>query len=345
MAMSRTRRALIAISALVCLAAAGAGIYLYRLHVTFYGMGGKPPDLLSLLPPGAPVVVYIDVAALRRLQGSPLAAMLALATAGPQEDRDYQMFVRDTGFDYTRDLDKAAIAVWPASLLAASSGLGENQVWAVADGRFDEEKIKAFALRTGKLATHGTQSLYEIPGNPPTSLAFLSPTRIVLASGKSLNVLASPPDGGAGDLAMRARVERVAGAPIFAVAQTDALPSSFYDNFRNSPQLERLARSVKGLTLAGQPQGDRMDVAIDAECDSMTNAVEMSTLIDTLRLLGATALSDPKTRRSMSKEQAALLAAVANQVKVMQQDRWVRLTLEITPEMLAPSNSKHADLR
>ena len=145
--------------------------------------------------------------------------------------------------------------------------------------------------------------------------------------------------------AMQARIKRVAGAPIFAAARTEKLPNSFYDNFKNAPQLETLARSIKGLTFAGQPQGDRIDLALDAECDSLPHAAELATLIDTFRMFGAVALSDPKTRRQMTKEQAAFLTALASQVKVTHQDHWVRMTLGVTPEMLGPPNPTHAELR
>ncbi len=345
MKMSGTKRALIAIAALVCLAAAAAGIYLYRLHGTLSGVSGKPPDLLSMLPPGAPIVVYIDVATLRKSQD--LFGALGLGPDQPASpaDRDYQEFVRGTGFDYTRDLDRAAIAIWPSGVVTPA-GLGENQVMAVADGRFEEAKIKSYALRTGKAAMRGSQTFYEVPGDPPMSFAFQSPTRIVLTSGRSLNVLAPMPNGGPGDQAMQARIERVAGAPVFAAARTDTLPSNFYDNFKNAPEFARLARSIQGLTLAGQPQGDHMDVALDAECDSIKNALEISTLVDSLRMFGTMALSDPKTRRSMTKQEAALLAAVASQSKVSQQDRWVRLTLTITPAMLSQGTAgPHANVR
>ncbi len=353
MPMSSTNRALIAIAALVLLVAAGTGVYLYRLHGSLSGIGGEPPDILSQLPPDAPVVVYIDVATLRKSQGLFGAFGLGIdkpasPAGGPilHGDSDYDEFVRGTGFDYTRDLDRAAIALWPANVLTPSKGpasptggLGENRVLAIAEGRFDESKIKAYALRTGKVATRGAQSLYTVPGNPPTSFAFLSPTRIALASGPDAENLLAAPNSTARDPAMQARIDRVAGAPIFAVARTDTLPNSFYANFRNSPQLERLARSVRGLTLAGQPQSERIDMALDAECDSMTNALELSTLLDGFRVFGSMALADPKTRRSMTKEQAAFLTAVANQVKVTQQDRWVRLTLAIAPAMLTEGAS------
>jgi hypothetical protein len=345
MPISSTKRAWIVVAVLVGLAAAGAGVYLHRLHRPLPAASAGPePDIMSQLPPGAPVVAYIDVAALRKLQGSPLAAMLGLAGADPKEDRDYQNFVRDTGFDYTRDLDKVAIAVWPTTLPAPNTGLGENQAVAIVDGRFDHDKIKAYALRNGGAVTHGTQSFYVVPGDPPVSFAFLSETRMVLRNGKNLSVLAPMPSASDKD-ATQARINRVAGAPIFAVARTDTLPRSFYDNLKNAPQLQSLARSIKGLTFAGQPQGDRIDLALDAECDSLAHAAEIATLLDGLRMFGAMALSDPKTRRQMTAEQAAFLTALASKVKVTHQDRWVRMTLGVTPEMLGAPNSTHAELR
>jgi hypothetical protein len=340
MPMIAPKRALLAISALVCISAAGAGLYLYRLHRPLAGANaGSAPDLLSQLPAGAPAIAYIDVAALRRLQDSTLGAVLGLAKPGPRGDREYEDFVRDTGFDYTRDLDHVALAFWPANQPASSGGFAENRVLAIASGRFDEKKIEAYALRSGKLVTHGTQSLYEMPGNPPVSVAFLSPMRIVLASGKGVENLLPLPSSPARDPAMQERITRVAGAPIFAVARTDNLPISFYANFRNSPQLERLARSVRGLTLAGQPDGNGIKVALDAECDSMKNAIEIATLLDGFRMVGSLALADPKTRRQLTEEQAVFLSALLNRTEVTHQDHWVRLSLAITPAMLAPSNS------
>lgn len=351
MPITARKRALIAIAALVCLAAAGAGLYVYRLHQPLAGTSvGSAPEILSQLPPGAPAIAYVDLSALRKLQDSPLAAVLGLAKPEPGRDRDYEDFVRDTGFDYTRDLDRVAIAFWPANLSTRPGEPAENRVVAIASGHFDEKKIEAYALRSGKLVTRGTQPLYEVPGNPPVSFAFLSPARIAIASGKdaenllpgkavegSHEILFIPPR----DPAMQERINRVAGAPIFAVARTDDLPNSFYANFRNSPQLERLARSVRGLTLAGQPDGNEIKAALDAECDSMTNALEIATLLDGFRMFGSMALTDPKTRRQLTNEQAAFLNALVSQATVTHQDRWVRLTLDITPAMLASSASGH----
>lgn len=337
MPLSSTQRGLIVIAAALAVACAGAGVYLYRQHRPLAGASADAaPDLLSLLPGDAPAVGYADVDALRALRNSPLAAILGLSSPGPQADREYAAFVRETGFDYTRDLDRVALATWPQSFPPPASGgmIIGNQVLAIADGRFDAQKIKVYALKTGRITEHGSKSVYEVSGNPPISFMFLSTTRMALASGKNASELLATPAGTARDPGMQERISRVAGAPIFAVARTDQLPGNFYANFASAPQLERLARAVRGLSLAGQPDGDKIKIALDAECDSMLNALQLATLLDILRMGSSMALSDPKTRRQMSPEQAAFLRAVINQVKLANQDKWVRLTLDVTPEML-----------
>jgi hypothetical protein len=348
--LSSTNRALIAVVILVLLVA-GGGLYFYRHRITGGPTGPvtpppppslpgitavTPPDLLSELPADAPAVGYIDVAALRRLQNSPLAGILGLTSPGPEADREYTEFVRQTGFDYTRDLDKAAIAFWPHSFaVEAGNGIGENRVLALADGRFDQQKIKGYALRTGKILPSTNPAVYEVPGNPTIFFQFLSSTRIAIASGNNARrLLAESLDPAPRDPTMKARLDRVAGAPIFAVARTDNLPPSFYENFAKAPQLEKLARSVRGLSLAGKPVGSDIAAALDAECDSVKSAFEISTLLDGFRMVGSMALSDPKSLQQMTKEQAAFVQALIRELKITRQDRWVRLRLDITPEML-----------
>jgi hypothetical protein len=333
--------------------AGGIGFYFYRSRTGEpTGSGGPlapppppslpgitavtPPDLLSELPADATAVGYADVAALRALKNSPLGGLLGLTSPGPDADREYAEFARQTGFDYTRDLDKAAIAFWPNSFaVEPGNGIGENRVLAVADGRFDQQKIKSYALRTGKIVPSTNPSVYEVPGNPTVSFQFLSPTRIAIASGNDARrLLAESLNPSPRDPVMKARLNRVAGAPIFAVARTDNLPQSFYANFANAPQLEKLARSVRGLSLAGKPAGSNIAAALDAECDSVKSAFEISTLLDGFRMVGSMALSDPKALRQMTTEQAAFVQALIRQLNITRQDRWVRLRLDITPEML-----------
>jgi hypothetical protein len=360
--LSSAKRAWIVIAiVLLCLAAAGVAYYFWQARPlppivsTLPGVpaAGPPPDILSQLPADAPVVAYINAGNLRTLQNSPLAAALGLASPGPQADRDYANFVRDTGFDYTRDLDHAAIAVWPASVGTPDNVLGEDRVIAIADGRFDQQKITAYALRTGKEIAYAQRPVYEVPGNPPVSLTFLSPTRIALASGRNATELLARVSPNASSSASRgpalqSRIQRVAGAPMFAVARTDRLPQSIYAPLHNSPQLEQIARSVQAITVAGQPDRDNLRVTLDAECDSMKNAVQLAFLLETGKMAGSMALSDPRTRRQITKEQFVFLEALINHATINHQNKVVRITLEITPDMLAaapppkPAATSHA---
>ena len=335
MPLSSGKRALLALAVLLLIALAVGGIFLLRMHRPLPpASSGRPPDIMSLLPSESPVVVYIDAASLRGLQGSPLAAVLGLASPGPQIDRDYAQFVQSTGFDYTRDLDHAAIAFWPAGLATPANPMGDDRAIVFADGRFDQPKIIAYALRTGHAELRGTQSVYEVPGNPPVAFEFLAADRIELASGKDAASLLGPAVGTPRDPAMEERIHRVAGAPLFAVARMDRMPNSFYANFRNAPQVDRYVRSLRALSLSGKPQDDRIDLALDAECDSMKNALEISTLLQTVRVFGTVAISDPRARSQMTREQYDFARTFLKQLKITPQDRWVRLTFEVTPEML-----------
>jgi hypothetical protein len=347
--LSSAKRALIVIAVvLLCLIGAGVAYYLWQsrplppIVTTVPGVpaAGPPPDILSQLPADAPVVAYIDAASLRTLQNSPLAAALGLATPGPQADRDYANFVRNTGFDYTRDLDHAAIAVWPASFGASPKDINANRALVIADGRFDQQKISTAAARNGEVITASDLSsvVWVISGNPTISYEFLSPTRMALASGDDMvRKLADIylKRYGTRDPAMQSRIQRVAGAPMFAVARTDRLPQNIYAPLHNSPQLEQIARSVQAITLAGQPDRDNLKITIDAECDALKNAVQLAFLLETGKMAGSMALSDPHTRRQMTQEQYVFLQALLARAAINHQNKLVRITLQITPDMLS----------
>ena len=336
--MTSAQKTRLLIALLATIAVVTGAVYLYRARrAASPATAALAPNILALLPPHAPVIAYFDAAALRGLQNSPLAAILGLTQAGPQPDRDYQDFVRDTGFDYTRDLDKAAIALWPA--ISSSGDISETRAVAIADGRFDDSKIKAYALRTGHVVTRNSRSIYEVPGNPPVSFAFLSSTRIALSSGQGTENLLPTSTPSPFDPGMQARINRVAGAPIFAVARTDNLPPEFYESLRSSPQFQSLARSVQGLALAGRPDRDLIHLTLDAECDSIKSAIELVTLLDSLRIFGPVALADPKTRRQMTPAQISLLETLVNKTTISREDRVIRLSFDLTPAMLGAASS------
>jgi hypothetical protein len=354
MSTNSTRRALIVLAVFLLLILAAVGGFYYWQHrplppmvspVAGVGVAVSVPEpgILSELPSDAPVIAYVDVAALRKLQNSPLAAVLGLTSPGPQADREYAAFVRDTGFDYQRDLDHAGVAMWPAGFGTPNNVLGDDRVLSIADGRFDQQKIKAYALRTGRATTSGAHEVLEVPGNPPVSVEFLSPTRIALASGKNASTLLAAINASGSvprDPVLQSRIERVASAPIFAVARTAQLPVSFYANFHNAPQLEALIRSIQALTLAGQPEGDNLKVGVDAESDSMKNAMQISFLLETGRMAGSMALSTPDAKRQMTHEQIDFLNSLLSDAKITHRDKLVRLNFTVTRDMLAAAPSR-----
>ncbi len=343
MPWSTTKKILIAMVLILLLAGVGVGIYLYRVSQPLAGpatASGPPPGVLSLIPSNAPIVAFLDAKALRTTPNSSLAAVGSILLPTPQQDPDYTQFVKNTGFDYSRDLDRAAIAMWPAELGAAASAAGENRTLSIADGRFDQQQIEAYALHVGGHAIkRGTITIYEVPGKPLLSFEFLSATRVEMASGKNATDLLTNPARSPRDPEMQARIDRVAGAPLFAVARTNDLPDSLYADFKNSPQLLGYIRSIQAITLAGQPQGNDLDVTLDGECDSMKNAIEISTLLNGFRMMGSVALKDPKERGDMTKQQVGFLSTLLAKTKVTAQDKWVRLSIALTPKMLAAAAS------
>jgi hypothetical protein len=154
---------IIVLAALVVIAAAGY----YSWHRSSTGAGpdsGAEPSLVSLLPPGAPYVFYVDVAALRKAE---FLAKLSAIFPAPAEDPEYTEFVRATGFDYSRDLDRVAITSIPGassagSISGSSSGVSATAFMTLAEGRFDQQKIQAYALRSGKTEQRDGQTFYVI---------------------------------------------------------------------------------------------------------------------------------------------------------------------------------------
>jgi hypothetical protein len=86
--------------------------------------------LTAFLPAEEGWVLAVDVAALRK------AGLLdSLAGSSVTQEPEYVSFVRDTGFDYTSDLDYAV--VW----------FGKRSVCVLARGRFRWDQLRAYVAR------------------------------------------------------------------------------------------------------------------------------------------------------------------------------------------------------
>src|SRR5262249_58666653 len=120
----------------------------------------------------------------------------------PQIDDEYAQFLRETGFDYERDLDRVAVA--------AINRANHTAYFAIADGRFDRKKLVVYASQSG---THEKQSGHEVLIVPlaaarsatsadanasalKISFAFLSSTRLALTTDNELGTLLTHPVAG-----------------------------------------------------------------------------------------------------------------------------------------------------
>lgn len=283
------------------------------------------PDLIHQLPGGASGVVFLDLAALR---SSSFANELSTLAPSPEQDPAYTEFVRDTGFDYSRDLDRAAVAFWPQT--------SSTSVFALAQGRFDQTKIERYALHNGRsIKSHG-QKVYEIHEQDSPRLirfAFLAPDEIALADGPALSQVLGPPNPHRLDPQMAARIARISGTPIYGVMRTENLPKDLSLDLSHSAQLARLLRSIHAIAASGRPSSDDLKLFASAECDSTLDAIQVSTALQGLLWMGRAALADPKTQQQIGPQWPAL-DALLKAADISHDGHLVELRLQITPQML-----------
>jgi len=300
--------------------------YYYSARRPAIEVSAPPPDLLSLLPPDAPYILFADWEALR---SSGFVARLLTVLPSPAEDPEYAAFVRATGFDYTRHLRRAAVAVRPTE--------NSTSALAVAEGRFDRAKVTAYVTRSGKRTVENGVDVFLIPtGDPLKTLAltFLPERRIAVADGMSLASAVSPGSSAGLDPARQSRIARVAGSALFVVGKAESIPENLSTKGWASDQLMDVLRSIQWVTLVAQPQADQMYVALEAECDTPANARQLGWTLDGLRVLGRLAMSDPKSRAQMDPLLAALLDAVLRDGQVARTDQFVRVSLTLQPQIL-----------
>ena len=287
-------------------------------------------DLVHQLPAGASAVVFADVAVLRV---APIGRELSGLAPTSAQDPEYTAFVRSTGFDYSRDLDRVALALWPKN--------SPTTVVAIAQGKFDEAKIERYALRnSGRIVGHGQWKIYEVPeANPPRTVrfVFLSSTEIVLADGPEIFAMLDAVHERL-DSQMSQRIAKVAGAPIYAVARTPDLAKDVGVDETHSAQLARLLQSVHNIALAGLPAGQNLKVAATAECDSTLDAFQLSTALEGLVWMGRAAMADPKTQQQIGPQWPAL-DALLKAADISHDGHLVRLHLQITPQILRAAAS------
>jgi hypothetical protein len=114
------------------LLAAAIGLIAFGLRSSRYRFVRSNADMVASLPPGEGTVFFLNMARLREAN-----LLNLIADAKPVQEDEYRRFVRDSGFDYTRDVDSVAGAA------------GSDEIFALVRARFDWIRLRSYVIRHG----------------------------------------------------------------------------------------------------------------------------------------------------------------------------------------------------
>ena len=137
----KRRRLLIPLIVLAIVVLVAAAIFLRK---------AAPPEAVRLLP-GAQAYVYINAGPLRRAD---------IKIPPVQLDPDYETFVKQTGFQFERDIDEAAFAVHTPP----PNTPGENRYSEVFHAKFDSDKVRSY-LHTlaNRVDSYKDREIFNVP--------------------------------------------------------------------------------------------------------------------------------------------------------------------------------------
>lgn len=290
-----------------------------------------PSDVLALVPGDASMIVYADMAVLRQ---EPLVQRLASLAPQVKPGTEYAEFIGATGFEYQRDLDRVVLATRSVSTSQSpASQIPAAQTLVIADGRFDQKKIEAYALRSGKIEQRNGHAVYTTPAATPgkmTAFTFLAPGRLALADGGDISGVLGERAQAPVDAALQEQVSRVAGAPLFLVAKPQAIIPAGGGATRYSTPLNGL----RWVNLAARPDGDRVLLSAEGACDSPEQAKQMAATLEFLRGLLRGILADPKGRGGLPAETAAAISQIFQAAQISTDASRVRLLVSVDTAML-----------
>src|SRR2546422_1010599 len=296
--------------------------------------GTAREETLALMPTDAMAILFADFDELRQ---APFIAKLYEWAPKPQADADYAQFLKETGFDFERDLKRITIALQKR---------GQDSIlFAILDGKFDRQKISTYALKDGSAVKTSGREIFSIPVNGTAkriSLTFLRNDRIAVTGDANLAFFLDAKKRAEDTVDWRARFERLAGSPVFAVIRQDAavgaaLAAQAPRGLR-SPQLSSLLDQLQWITLAGKPENDRLRVVAEGECPAEATARQLADLLNGVVMLAETGLNDATTRQQLDPATREAYLELLKSTDVSKIDRGdtksVRLVFEITPKFL-----------
>ncbi len=240
---------------MLLLVALAAGYYWYSNRP----LGGAR-EMVACLPQGAETVVSLDVDGVRRS-----GLLDVVAGSRNAEDAEYKAFIAGTGFDYRRDLERAAGA------------FRSGDAFFVLTGRFDWAKLRAYTkAQGGNCRDDGFCRLHSTQSGRWTSFYQLRPKAMALAF--SSNEFAAL------DIAVRAAggaIEEIPTAPVWARIQPSAVASTKV--LSGAQSFASPLAAAQDILLLFEPSGSDLQLKLDVRCPS--DAVASDLLV---KLEGAT---------------------------------------------------------
>jgi hypothetical protein len=326
---SRTTERVAKYAVLAVLVAAGCWTALRSYRVS----AAPFPALLNLAPGDSNFIAYIDLAALR---ATPLAQQLT-AAAQASQDPEYTNFVNATGFDYQKDLDHVLITSRP--------GAGGPRNLVIAEGRFNRDKVEEYAGRSGQLVQQNGRSVYVVPNasGKTVQFTFLSAGRVAMADGADISAVMYSDEPAMLNPAMRDRISRVAGSPIFA--EVNAAEFASRANSSGAGQFAGPFQALRWIGVAAQPDGESVILSAEGETDQPAQAQQLASTLEVFRGIMRGAMSDPQKSGQIPAESAAAFQKLLDGIKITTETSRVRLLVTLTPEMMrtriAPGSPAH----
>lgn len=342
------KRKSIAISLTTSLVLAAAFLlYFLWFHSAPSGRDG----VLSLMPGSAETVLFVD---LQDMHQAPFFADLIASAPKPTVDPDYEQFRRDTGFDYEKHLDRIAISFEKHG--------AQQTFFAVANGRFDQKKIKDYAAKSGLVQKQSGREIFLLPvtgSSKRISFTFLRNDLIGFTNASDLSSLLKPPKTSE-NANWHARFERVAGSPFFVIFRNDGITDAMgwqpgaqslaqrATGGLTSPQLSSLLMQLQWISVAAKPQDDRLRIIAEGEGSEERNARQLADLLNGVVLLARAGLGGATTQQQIGAATRDAYIELLKSVEVSRVDRGdaksVRLMFDVTPQLLksAPSSSPAA---
>ncbi|HET9401505.1 MAG TPA: hypothetical protein VFO34_11180 [Candidatus Acidoferrales bacterium] len=291
-------------------------------------------DLFADLPTAtSPAAIYIDMKSLR---ASAFLSKIAAMAPEVKKDANYTEFVNATGFNYETDLDQVAIVTDPATQ--------GNSAQVIAQGRFDEAKIAAYAQAKGKITAKSSGHHYEIKtddaGNILT-MEFISPNRlrVTSVSTKKSDSAANGSSAAPAAIPMREHISRVSDAALFAIFHVNGMKdmNAKPAGSMATTQMAQLAQSVQWVTLTGNPEATDLRISVEAECDTAANAQQLASGLNTLKMMAPMFLSQansPQSTQQIPPEVVAALTQFISSFQISSDDTHAKLSVLFTQQII-----------